>query len=71
MGKFLEKINPIMSDGDTKGSNKFLDKQADLYKVLFKEKWQQVPDIGHLIKTTSNAFYKLKTTDKEFSGKFY
>ena len=61
--------NPVVSDGDTKGANRLLDRQVDLLGLTKDERGRCVPDLGHLIKCISNGFFKLKSTNTEFSGK--
>jgi len=58
----------VIADGDTKGPNKFIKKQADLVPS-FEGKAEYLPDIGHFIKCISNSFYKLATSSPELKGK--
>ena len=67
----------IVSDGDTKGSLKLLATQAKIVGedatingVPSKTMVGHTLDIGHLIKCISNGFYKFKTDNSEYGGKF-
>ena len=60
--------NIIVADGDTKGPNKFIGKQAALVPS-FAGKAEYLPDIGHFIKCISNAFFGLATKNSELRGK--
>ena len=50
----------ICSDGDTRGSFKFIDRQVELLGECVKNIAEHIPDIGHLIKCISNGFYTFK-----------
>ncbi|EJK58916.1 hypothetical protein THAOC_20921 [Thalassiosira oceanica] len=57
----------VVTDGDTKGSKRFINKQVSLVPC-FAGKAEQIPDIGHFIKAINNGFYKLKETCPELGG---
>ncbi|EJK46210.1 hypothetical protein THAOC_35133, partial [Thalassiosira oceanica] len=57
----------VVTDGDTKGAKRFINKQVSLVPS-FAGKAEQVPDIGHFVKAINNAFYKLKETSPELGG---
>ena len=58
----------VVSDGDTRGSLKFIETQKKNLGEPAGVNSTHVPDIGHFIKCISNGFYKLRTTNKEVSG---
>ena len=58
----------ICSDGDTRGSFKFIDRQVELLGECVKNIAEHIPDIGHLIKCISNGFYTFKEKNKIYGG---
>jgi len=59
--------NFVISDGDTKGPTRFINKQAELVPS-FKGKAEYLPDIGHFIKCISNSLYALATNNVKLRG---
>ena len=58
----------ICSDGDTRGSFKFIDRQVELLGECVKNIAEHIPDIGHLVKCISNGFYTFKDKNKIYGG---
>ena len=61
-GKFLGEeeacfIDQLVTDGDTRGCKKFIEKQSELLGALVRGIAEHIPDIGHFIKTISNGFF--------------
>ena len=61
-------VDEIISDGDTRGSKKFIAAQANAIGVVAAGIAIQLPDIGHFIKTVSNALYQLAERDTILKG---
>jgi hypothetical protein len=60
----------IISDGDTRGSKKFIAAQVDAIGDVAANIAIQLPDIGHFIKTVSNALYELAEHDTILKGAY-
>jgi len=64
-------VDQMVTDGDSRGAKRLIQKQVD---VLLEHGFdatglaKQVPDIGHFVKTVSNAFYKLANEDSTIKG---
>ena len=54
-----------MSDGDTRGSMKFIKKEQEILRQVVEGIAEPIPDVGHFIKTISNGFYSFKKKNKE------
>ena len=68
-GNFLPDDQAIFADrlvtnGDTRGSLKFIAKQNELIGGVSDGIAKHVPDIGHFIKTVSNGLYTFKQKNK-------
>jgi hypothetical protein len=61
-------VDEIILDGDTRGSKKFIAAQANAIGVVAAGIAIQLPDIGHFIKTVSNALYQLAERDTILKG---
>jgi sRNA-binding protein len=59
----------IVTDGDTRGATKFIDAQAHLIGEPAYGLAARVPDIGHFVKTVSNALYNIRREDSTLRGK--
>jgi hypothetical protein len=59
----------FVSDGDTRGSLKFIQKQRDIMGPVVEGIAQQLPDFGHFIKCISNGLYTLAEKDSTLKGK--
>jgi myosin-crossreactive antigen len=61
--------NEIITDGDTRGAKQFIDAQAHLVGKPAYGLAARVPDIGHFVKTISNALYTVWRDDSTLCGK--
>jgi hypothetical protein len=59
----------IITDGDTRAAKKFIDAQAHLIGKPAYGLAARVPDIGHFVKTVSNALYTIRRDDSTLCGK--
>ena len=58
----------IVSDGDTRGAKKFIAAQFEFIGAVVANIVEYLPDIGHFIKTVSNALYDLGEHDPNLKG---
>ena len=58
----------IMSDGDTRGDTKFVNRQLETTGSNVHDKESLIPGIGHFIKFLSNVFCAFNDKNSKFSG---
>jgi hypothetical protein len=76
-GKFLAELPDdeaifgyrVVSDGDTRGTTKFIASQVKVLGEEISGLAEHEPDIGHFLKTISNAMYILCDKDRTMKGK--